>query len=313
MRTLKALLFIFFLIVYGCDDGTSTSVISDEQELNGKILFYSAGSEYNQENAIYLMDVDGNNVQKLVSSFYPTLTMYPSWYEYPTKILFFYNNYDEYSIKCLDLDNSSETTLIQNIGNIQFPRYYEKYNVLLYNYKEAVNEFTMINRIAYYDFSTDEVVRFPIIGFDARYPVLDTQNGYVYFYSYIDGNYDIAKVSFDGREVSIVLVEDEFTVSSIDISPDSKYLVVSRYNTSKNYVTVYDLNDFSIKYNIDVSNVGGGFYPTFTSDSKKILFVDGIAYNFTLPRNIFIMDINGDNLTQLTSNENEVYARPLNW
>ncbi len=121
------------------------------------------------------------------------------------------------------------------------------------------------------------------------------------------------KVSKDGTSLEVVLQDNEYELSTFDISKNSEFLVVSRYNQSKSYLTVYELKTKSILYNIDVTNLGRGLYPSFISDSKKILFVNGIPYDYSTPRNIYIVDINGNNLTQLTFADDYLYFRPLNW
>jgi Tol biopolymer transport system component len=66
-------------------------------------------------------------------------------------------------------------------------------------------------------------------------------------------------------------------------------------------------------YNIDVSSLGMGLYPSFTADNKKILFVNGVPNDYSSARNVYIVNIDGTDLRQLTFSDDYIYSRPLNW
>jgi len=52
-------------------------------------------------------------------------------------------------------------------------------------------------------------------------------------------------------------------------------------------------------------------YASLSFDNKAIFFVNGKAWNYTKPRNIYRMALNGTQLFWLTSYENALVSRPL--
>ena len=304
----KIILGLFLLFaVAGCNE----SITNDEtnQDFNNYVLFYGFQADSSFATSVFVMDMRENSIKKIADSNY----IYPTWYSYPQKILAF--STFNYNVELIDVENpDNNTVLVENIGNLLFMRYSLSHDAILFNYKQ-LDEWTgqFVYRIAYYDLKSNSLHNFPIINIDARNPVWSENDDFIYFLSKLDTTFSIMKVSKEGTSLEVVLQDSEFELSTFDISKNSEFLVASRYNQSKSYLTVYELKTKSILYNIDVTNLGRGLYPSFTSDNKKILFVNGIPYDYSTPRNIFIVDTNGDNLEQLTFADDYLYFRPLNW
>ncbi len=297
---MKKIYFVFFLhFVFGCSNSITDSI---DESPNKKILFYRFNYENTSLISTYSMDID-SKIQKKISVGF---NKYPTWYNYPNEIILLNNN--NYNLEIHDLHDSNNVTILkENVGNVLFLRYSKFHDAIVFSYKED------INKIAYYDLKTKSIKDFPIIKFDARNPIWSEKENYIYFTSKLDTAFSILKVSKDGSSLNIFLKEKEYELSTFDIDPASELLVASRYKAEKSFLTIYNIKTKSILYNIDVSFLGVGLYPTFTSDGKKVLFVNGIPNNYTTPRNLFIMNSNGTILTQLTFSESEIYSRPLNW
>ncbi|MFZ1288841.1 MAG: hypothetical protein WAR79_02030 [Melioribacteraceae bacterium] len=297
---MKKIYFVFFLhFVFGCSNSITDSI---DESPNKKILFYGFNYENTSLISTYSMDID-SKIQKKISIGF---NKYPTWYNYPNEIILLNNN--NYNLEIHDLHDSNNVTILkENVGNVLFLRYSKFHDAIVFSYKED------INKIAYYDLKTKSIKDFPIIKFDARNPIWSEKENYIYFTSKLDTAFSILKVSKDGSSLNIFLKEKEYELSTFDIDPASELLVASRYKAEKSFLTIYNIKTKSILYNIDVSFLGVGLYPTFTSDGKKVLFVNGIPNNYTTPRNLFIMNSNGTILTQLTFSESEIYSRPLNW
>lgn len=88
------------------------------------------------------------------------------------------------------------------------------------------------------------------------------------------------------------------------ISSDGKRLVYQAYGGSDGEIWIRDLNS-----NENIL-VGKGFNPAISSDGKKITFARYKTNSSNSPSAIWIMDVDGSNVQQLTNNSDEVAWAP---
>ena len=276
------------------------------------VLYYGFNT-YSDSAAIYTMNQDGTNVKDIFRG----QKRYPTWYNYPNEILVVSREYNfvtydlKYSLELFDVnsDSTDGKILVEDIGNVLFLRYSKIHNSVLFSYRDMYG----ISRIGYYNLFLNEMKELPSNSYGAKIPIWSENEDWIYFITQENSTQDIYRVNKEGINYQSFIVDDEFNLSTFEISNNSELLVASRYNENSSFITIYNLKDKSILYNIDMSEFGFALYPSFSADNNKILFVNGEPNNYSVARNIHIMKLDGTSKEQLTFEENYVLSRPLNW
>ncbi len=300
---------IMLLFLIACKEN-STEL--NEEIIPQSVLYYGFNT-YSDSSSIYTMNLDGTNVNQIFRG----QKRYPTWYDYPNKIIVVSKEYNfvtyevKYSLELFDItsDSSDVEILMEDIGNVLYLKYSKMHNAVLFSYRDMSG----ISRIGYYDLFSNEMKKLPSNLNGAKIPIWSELDNWIYFIAQENSTQDIYRVTKEGLDYQSFIVDDDYNLSTFAINNNSDLLVASRYNENSSFITVYDLNDKSILYNIDMSEYGYALYPSFTSDNNKILFVNGMLNNYLVSRNIHIMNIDGTNKEQLTYQENFVLSRPLNW
>ncbi len=283
-----------------------------EEVATQSVLYYGFNT-YSDSAAIYTMNQDGTNVKEIFRG----QKRYPTWYNYPNEILVVSREYNfvtydlKYSLELFDVnsDSTDGKILVEDIGNVLFLRYSQMHNSVLFSYRDMYG----ISRIGYYNLFLNELKELPSNSYGAKIPIWSENEDWIYFITLENSTQDIYRVNKDGMNYQSFIIDDEFNLSTFEISNNSELLVASRYNENSSFITIYNLKDKSILYNIDMSEFGFALYPSFSADNNKILFVNGEPNNYSVARNIHIMNLDGTSKEQLTFEENYVLSRPLNW
>ena len=92
-----------------------------------------------------------------------------------------------------------------------------------------------------------------------------------------------------------------------------KYLQSSDKTEYESYINIYDIKNRTVLHEIPFVKKGIALYSSLTYDNKYVLFVNGYPDNYSLPRNVFRVTIDGKDLNQITFFENQLAIRPLTW
>ena len=145
---------LFLSFIGGCDN----NFIGTKQEnFNQKILFYGFNILNSDSTFIYILDMSSNSIEEVARY---SSRSYPTWLEYPQNILLV-NSPDSIQHDLVIQNVISQTDKLEivkeNIGNILFLRYSKDREAVLFSY------YYNLNRIAYYDFISQQTVDFSII------------------------------------------------------------------------------------------------------------------------------------------------------
>ena len=149
----------------------------------------------------------------------------------------------------------------------------------------------------------------------------------ILFYKIEAGNSDVFTINESSKGTAIKAItntdDEEFNASW---SPDGKSIVFEKGSHPRQYVRTYksglsttsliSANQIWIKYleTGELKMIGNGSYPKFSPDGKYIAFVKfelGTS-NVNQSGTLWIMNIDGDNRTQVTTNSLGNLSRP-NW
>lgn len=303
-------LIVFFVIL---SFSSCSNIITDSQNSTNEdlVLFYVIDND-SDSISVYTILSDGSQ-QKLIEK---GERRYPAWYEYPSKIITIKRFMDsehsryQYDLDLLSLsdDDLLFQTLEADVENISFLKYSQTLNSILYSFSDYG-----ISRIGRINLQSKNITKYNTRQYDERNPVCSEVDDWIYFSTKRDTTFDIYKMKKDGSEYQPVIIDQVFDLTTFSVSTDGELLVASRYNDQYSYLTVYNLDNNEIIQNIDASEFSMALYPSFTKDNKRILFNNGIPYDYSTTRNIHIMNIDGSNYKQLTFFENFLTARPLAW
>ncbi|MCE2393631.1 PD40 domain-containing protein [Candidatus Poribacteria bacterium] len=116
-----------------------------------------------------------------------------------------------------------------------------------------------------------------------------------------DGNADIYVIDANGRNRT-QLTNDEHRNWYASYSPDGKYIVCSSDRNGIEDIWIME-NDGSNKKKLTSNDNKTAHGPAFSPDGKTILFMSDIQSKFGEKMQIWTMDVNGKNLTCLTSRD----------
>lgn len=300
---------ILILAIAGCREANTESPILTNDET---VLFYGFNGS-SDSISIFTMNIDGSQIRNIDKG----VESYPAWYGYPERILTVNKVYDpvrlgyRYDLDVINLNHYSydKYVLKADMGdNITFLKYSAAMNAVLFSYYNYG-----LNRIGFLDLGTDEIVKFSNRSFDERNPVCSEIDDWIYFSTKRESTFDIYRVRKDGSEYQSVIKDDEFDLTTFSVSADGSLLAAGRNDRTRSYLTVYKINTKEVLLNMDLSHLGQALYPSFTKDNKRILFVNGMPYDYETPRNIHVVNVDGSDYKQLTFYDDLVLARPLTW
>lgn len=272
-------------------------------DLNKEVLFYKTDMLTNQTN-IFLMDFDGNDIRQLTNG----NNAYPVWYQNKSKILYLDTNNHNLMSRENKNNNSNDLILTHYNENMILIYYSRVLNKLLYSYYQGG-----LSRIGAMDLATYSVETVTKMPYDERSPVTSAFDDKIYFLTKRDNTSDIYRMQIDGSGYEPILTDDNYNFSNFSVSADGHFIVTPKYNDSSSYIIVYNILSSKVEQQIDVSQHGIPLYPSLTYDNQYIFFVFGIPNDYTTPRNIYRVCVDGSNLTQLTFFTSASASRPLTW
>jgi hypothetical protein len=275
-----------------------------EQRFNPQILFYSFPIN-SATREIYTIDIDGQNLSLIAGG----RSCYPIWFDGKSKIV--YQDLDSYSLMMKNLANTlaRDSLITPYDENIMFLRYSTALNCFFFSYYDQHG----LSRIGKMDTQifTLQPINDPI--YDERYPVPSPIDDWIYFSTNPSGTFNIYRMKSNGSQHQFVLGDSLYNYHTFSLSSDGKFLVTPMYNDQQSYIVLYNLERNIIKLELDLSNYGTALYTSLTSDYKYILFVFGKPNDYTISRNLFRINSDGTNLTQLTFFRQTICGRPLHW
>ncbi len=292
-------------LLFSCDKSPSEPEPDVENET---ILFYALEPE-SPFSSIYTIGLDGSDLTLIDRG----MCSYPVWYNDKNTIL--YLNHGNYQLVFKDLKHQyAQDSIVHLNDNILFLRYARSFNSIVFSHWQAG-----ISQIARMDLETFNVMTVDSSTNDRKNPVCNRVDNWIYFSQYNGSSYGICRIYYDGSNFETILCDSSYDFTTFSVSADGNLLVSPRYrirpeqSTYESYIVVFDLKSRSVLYEIPFEGTGVALYSSLTFDDKYILFVNGIPDNYTTPRNIFRMEIDGSNLEQITFFENRLAVRPLTW
>lgn len=275
-----------------------------ERRFNPQILFYSFPINSSMRE-IYAIDIDGQNLTLIAGG----RSCYPIWFDGKSKII--YQNLDNYSLMLKNLANplARDSLITPYNENIMFLRYSTVLDCFFFSYYDQ-NGLSRIGKMDTQTF-TIQPINDPV--YDERYPVPGSVDDWIYFSTNPSGTFNIYRMKSDGAQSQFVLGDSFYNYNTFSLSADGKFLVTPKYNDQQSYIVLYNLERKGIKLELDLSNYGTALYTSLTSDNKYILFVFGKPNDYTVSRNLFRINSDGTNLTQLTFFRQTICGRPLHW
>lgn len=297
-RSIFTIIILIFFI-NNCDKNPTKSNDNQIQE-DYTIVFYADSIGQNNKHT-YTIDIDGSHLKKIMD--YGQL---PVWYDNKSKILYMDKRYSQIKLKALE-----DTTLVDSIivtynENLDFLRYSKSLNCLLFQYTK---EYRI--RIAKIDLNTLILEDISMPPYDEANPNTSEVDNWIYFSTIRNKTYDIYRMKVDRSQYQPVLQDSNYNYHTFSVSADGKYIASPKYNDEESFIVIYDI-DLQKEETIYQSNYGKALYTTFTKDNKYVLFIIGIPYNYSIPREIYRINKDGSNLIQLTY-LNNLIGRPLAW
>lgn len=250
---------------------------------------------------ILLLDTDGR-FKDLCEGKYPTWTD-------PQKRTFVYL-FNNNELREYDLATGTSTYINTLDHSVNFLKYSVSLNKLLCDFHEAPNY--RIWHLGFMDLDGRNFTTILADSFSEKYPVTAIHDNWIYFHSNATGIRQIYRIKSDGSNLEQVTFGNaacEFPAFSLD---GLKMLYTKYIPQEYAAIVIRDLITRGEK-EIDLTNKGRPIYPTFTKDSKQIIF-PMITGKTIAERQIYSINIDGTNLRQITTNPNyNYYTRPMFW
>lgn len=300
---MKRVIIYFVIIIFtfiACKKQLTSHDDTSIQE-NYTILFYGVPIDTDIKQ-IFTTDIDGGNPELIVD--YGQL---PVWYDNKLKILYMDKRYYQIKLKVLQDTTSTDSILMTYNENLDFMRYSKSLNCLLFQFKKEGRY-----RIAKIDLNTLILQDISVPPYDEIYPNTSEFDDWIYFSTKLNDTWDIYRMKIDRSHYQPILQDPNYNYNTFSVIADGNYIVSPKYNNGESYIVIYDIQSQKEEV-IYKSNYDKALYTTFTRDNQYILFLIGIPYNYTTPRNIYRINKDGSNLKQLTYFENTLADRPLTW
>lgn len=297
--TTDTLVIIDTLIIY---DTSEFAYLFKHYELEEYELIFST---YDKQRSPYrICKMKSNSFE--VDIINQGIKTYPIWDEVDDFI--FYVDFENVAIIRKDIsDNPVADSVVTPIDrNVQFLWHDVPLEVFLFSYHN--NGFT---KIAAIDYHTGDIIELTEAGQNEANPVSSKSDDWIYYSSLQDGTWDIHRKKLDGSKAEIVYHDSEYDLVTFNVSVDGKFLITPKFKDGKGFVVFYDIKRQQIIHELDLPVDGHPLYASLSNDNKAIFFVNGNPYNYSEPRNIYRMALDGTQLFQLTNYDDYLAFRPL--
>ena len=265
------------------------------------LLFYT----YDKQKSPYQICLMNSNAHD-ITIINEGLCLYPAWAQEDDFI--YYVDFENTAIIKKDIgENPTQDSAVIPIDrNVQFLRYHAQLNVFLFSYHDNDRI-----RIAAIDCQAAQVIELTGNGHQESNPVCSRVDDWIYYSSLQNGSWDIYRKKIDGSSIEAIYEDAGFNLVTFNVSADGKFLITPKFIDGKGFVVFYDIKRHSIIHELELPVEGHPMYASLSDDNKAIFFVNGTPYDYTKPRNIYRMALDGTQLFQLTHYTNHLAVRPL--
>ncbi len=267
------------------------------------VLFYAISMENNEDIGIYITDPGSQSAKLILQGPYG----YPIWKDLKHKIA--YQNLANYSIEIRSLDGE--------IGPVSECVYYP-HNVLFMHFSAMLSSYLFSSQdggmsgIAAMDRDGENFRKISQSIYPEANPVISQFGQWIYFTRKLNGFHGIYRMDQNGENCREIL-SCRANLNTFSVSYDGSLIVSPRYVENEGDIIVVDLESNQILHEISPSVPGIPLYTSFSSDNRTVYFVNGFQNDYSKPRNLYRVDIDGSNLEQLTHFTDKIASRPLAW
>ena len=290
------------------------------EESPSTLIAFATNRDGNYE--IYIMNEDGTNPRNLTCN--PGQDRDPAWSPDGERIAFTSDRDGDYEIYVMDADGKNLKRLTFSPGSDRYPAWSPDGRKIVFNTVRNVND-----QIYILDVGNKTVKRLTqTLSYDARATWSPDGEKIAYDSSILYQNrypYDIYIIDTDGNQKkNLTNLIDRNTDPAW--SPDGEKIAFVKRKESSYNIYVMDA-DGQNQVNI-TNNTAGNWDPAWSPDGEKIIFASDRQISpqvqpdedstsserenqfwnlktFDPPRDIYIIDINGENLKRLTNDEND--------
>ncbi len=291
-----------YLFQTGCVEDPLSSIFHFDNSDN-RVLFYAISIENNRDIGIYIMDPDSLNAELIIQGAYS----YPIWQDTKDKIA--YQDLTDCSVEIRSLNdrNSPPLECIPYNQNFLFMRH----SILLGSYLFS-SQIGGGSKIVIMNDEGDSCRTISQSNYFEGNPVTSAFGSRIYFSREVNGFDGIFRMDRNGENVGEIL-SCRANLNTFSVSYDGSLIVSPRYVDDEGDIIVFDLESNQILHEIFPSVPGIPLYTSFSSDNRTVYFVNGFPNDYSKPRNLYRVDIDGSNLEQLTHFTDRMVSRPLAW
>lgn len=314
----KRNIFLVFIFSYfmGCHSNINSETTSNNIELNSKNdncyeqyipEYFTNGdllpdgkkyvylSYYNKQNEIFIENIDGTNKIQLTNREElenTNLILSPKG----DKISYTKNG----NLYIIDIDGKNKLAFRTNI--------YESYN---YKWSPDGRKIVYIDKDTIYVINSDGTNKTAILDDNNSNstPIWTPDGTKITFLSKKNNISQIKVIGVNGENLT-TLMEDSYYISNISWSPDGNKLILQSIENKK--ANIYSINSNGTDKK-QLTNSDNNTNPLFSPDGKNISFIvnELNEYGNIIRNDIYIMDVEGKNIKQLTDSSTFKYS--LKW
>lgn len=233
---------------------------------------------------------------------------YPVWAEDGAHV--YYIDYNRTGIiKKSTIDQNDPGEVVFTIErNVNFLRHHEQLGVFLMSYSR-----NGIYGLIAYDYNTGAVKELSPPGVVEANPSCSRVDDWIYYSKRVQGTQDIYRRKIDGSNEEAVYEDPEYNLTAFNLSADGKFLITPKWRDDYGYVVFYDIKRKRIIHELKLPVDGYPLYASLSEDNKAIFFINGVSHNYSEPRHLYRMALDGTQLFQMTNFDDRVTGRPLVW
>lgn len=264
-----------------------------------EIVFYTR-NKLKDPYEICVINSDNNVIQYIDEG----SGIYPIWSADRKKVV--YVDLGLTSIVEKDIATGIENQLCPIDRNVMFLRHFRSSDMFLVTYYE--NNKSKIGAIDYHNNSFIELTS---SNHDERNPNCSDVDDWIYFSRLNNETYDIYRKKLDGSVEEEVYIDTDFNLSTFSVSSDGKFLITPKHRDGFGYIVFYDIKRKRIILELRLPVDGHPLYASLSGDNKAIFFVNGTPFNYSEPRNIYMIGLDGTQLLKMTNFIEKLAIRPL--
>lgn len=231
---------------------------------------------------------------------------YPVWAEDGEHVYYIDYNMGGVVKKSVEETSLPGELVYSMTGNLSFLRHHEFLKLFLFSYKQNGN-----NAILAYDYINNTTIELTEPGEDETHPSCSKVDDWIYFSRETGETRDIFRKKIDGLTAELVYEDKDYNLGSFNVSADGKFLITPKFKDGAGVVVFYDIKRKRIIHELELPVEGHPMYASISDDNKAIFFVNGTPFNYSEPRNIYRLALDGTRLFQMTYFTDKLAGRPL--